>query len=456
MNANYEAVVSLVELLVKKAGFDVHKDYSEVELEKTKNSLSELAREKGHSKDKKTINSLIENLKVRQANWENNAEIVGKSLLKAYEEGKDYNSVKARIDLLGNLALKGTQDITVTSVYEDLKKLNKEYKELNDKISNTSYANLDEKEMDLKYKSYLENKLTSLENEVTSLDNELAGLREVEIKEVGIESKIKEYISKLKIDLDKIDKVVNSSINSDVTTDVWQKLEIARTETKEKLDKSNDLLSKTQSMLEEVKKSKDNISERKSKFEIERTRANTKLNNINTKIEENKYDNNTLKMIDVNNSEIMRLEIESLNNKKDVIYVDAIKVKEELIKEWNKGSGNVFVDKKEDKKEVLIEDSEEKEPVIEVKEKVIPSSRKDILDEFQEEINKASRDLEKLDLSSNLDKKEEQPQSSTLESTEQEIIKENEEVLDKIDSLLTDDDDDDINKEENNKMELDW
>ncbi len=496
MNTNYEAVVSLVELLVKKAGFDVHKDYSEVELEKTKNSISSLVKEKGHSKDKKTINSLIDNLKVRQANWENNAEIVGKSLIKAYLEGKDYESVKARIDLLGNLALKGTENVTVTSVYGELKKLNKDYEELKNKISNTSYVNQEEKEMDTKYKAYLENKLTSLDSEISSLDNELEGLREVEIKEVNIEAKIKEYAAKLKSDLDKIEKIVNSSINSDVTAEVWDKLEVARNETKEKLDKSNDLLLKTESMLEDVKKSKDSISERKNKFEIEKTRANTKLNNINTKLEEDKYDNNTLKMIDLNNSEIMRLQIEALNNKKDVIYVDALKVKEELIKEWNKGSGVNFTESPiekekttqeektleidssspEEKIEELVKEVNDNKDIMDVvkeaeeilnkeeppkvskvvkttlKSETLPS-RKDILEEFQNEIDKASKDLEKLDLSKPNEEVQKPVKTITLDSEEEEIKKETDEVIDKIDSLISEETE---KQEENNKMELDW
>ena len=99
MNTSHEAVVSLIELLVKKAGFDLSKNYSEIELQKTKDSITSLMKERNSSTNKKELASFIENLKVRQANWENNAEMVGRSLLKAYEEGKDYNSVKMRIEL---------------------------------------------------------------------------------------------------------------------------------------------------------------------------------------------------------------------------------------------------------------------------------------------------------------------------------------------------------------------
>ena len=93
MNNNFEAIKSLISLLVKKAGFDLDKNYSEVELEKTKSSIEELTYEKNNSNNKKTISNIIDNLRVRQANWENNAEIVGKSLIEAYQSGKEYQSI---------------------------------------------------------------------------------------------------------------------------------------------------------------------------------------------------------------------------------------------------------------------------------------------------------------------------------------------------------------------------
>jgi len=252
MNANYDAVVSLVSLLVKKAGFDISKNYSEEELEKTRRTISELNREKSTSNNKKALISIIDNLKVRQANWENNAEVVGKSILKAYEEGKDYNSVKMRIELLYNLAIKGTSDITVGAVYDDLKSLELKYEDLLTKIESTDYRNIEEREMDVKYQAYLENKLESLDTEISTLDSELESLRQVEIKDVGITTKLKDYVAKLKTDLDKINNVLNSSINSDIAFDVWERLETAKNETDEKYDKATELLKRTESMLEDV------------------------------------------------------------------------------------------------------------------------------------------------------------------------------------------------------------
>ena len=85
MNSNYDAVSSLIELLVKKAGFDLTNDYSEIELKKTRDTIETLLNKKTTAGNKKAVAQIIDDLKVRESNWENNAEIVGKELLKAYK-----------------------------------------------------------------------------------------------------------------------------------------------------------------------------------------------------------------------------------------------------------------------------------------------------------------------------------------------------------------------------------
>ena len=139
MNNNFEAIKSLVSLLVKKSGFDIDKNYSEEELAKTKENIQKLQSEKESSNNQKTLGKIIDTLKLRQANWENNAEIVGKSLLNAYKEGKDYSQVKARIELLGNLAYKGTENLSAGNLYSKLSELESKYNELNNKIDTYEY-----------------------------------------------------------------------------------------------------------------------------------------------------------------------------------------------------------------------------------------------------------------------------------------------------------------------------
>lgn len=351
MNNNFEAIKSLISLLVKKAGFDLDKNYSEVELEKTKSSIEELTYEKNNSNNKKAISNIIDNLRVRQANWENNAEIVGKSLIEAYQSGKDYQSIKARIELLGSLAVKGTENLGVGSIYSKLTELEKKYEELNTKIETNDYKNLNEKEMDERYKTYLENKIASFEVEVENLNKELESLRDIELKDVNIVNKIKEYIDKMDSDLERINKALSTSVNSDISFEVFERLENAKEELEVKSTKDKETLSKAESMLDNVRKNRININERKSLIENEIDKLKGKLTNVKIKLDENDYTNQIEKIIDVNELERVRLELESLRNKKDVVYVDAVKVKEELIKEWNTSSGKTKVEQKEENPE---------------------------------------------------------------------------------------------------------
>lgn len=351
MNNNFEAIKSLISLLVKKAGFDLDKNYSEVELEKTKSSIEELTYEKNNSNNKKAISNIIDNLRVRQANWENNAEIVGKSLIEAYQSGKEYQSIKARIELLGSLALKGTENLGVGSIYSKLTELEKKYEELNTKIETNDYKNLNEKEMDERYKTYLENKIASFEVEVENLNKELESLRDIELKDVNIVNKIKEYIDKMDSDLERINKALSTSVNSDISFEVFERLENAKEELEVKSTKDKETLSKAESMLDNVRKNRININERKDSIESEIDKLNNKLTNVKIKLDENDYTNQIEKIIDINELERVRLELESLKNKKDVVYVDAVKVKEELIKEWNTSSGKAKAEQKEENPE---------------------------------------------------------------------------------------------------------
>ncbi len=487
MNSNYEAIFSLIELLVKKAGFDVTKDYSENELEKTKERIKELSNKKTTTASKKTISSIIENLKLRESALENNAEIVGKSLLEAYKQESSYDLVKDKIELLGSLALEGTNEITVSSVYERLKTLENEYKELKNKIETYDYINREEKEMDTRYKTYLENKISSLVKEIESVNNELNNLKEVETKDEGIVTELKDYISKLNIDKEKINKASKMAIKSSVNFDVWERLEKLKSGTNEKFTKANELLTKTENMLNDVKTTKNNLFDRKNTLAAEKQRCLNKLNTITSKLNDNKYDNSPEKMIDINNSEIMKLEINSLSNKKDVVYVDANKVKEELIKAWTgtKFSESVIlenINKKGNEKVnnlSTLQDTEIKEETPNIdRENEIESTKVDteldsIIDEEVSKIEKIEEDLKEI-----IDKTE-NFRDNIVDNTSTDNFQEpieiisdmslNDNLIDNVDSEtleVLDSITEKVNseeekpvmevKEEKNKMELDW
>lgn len=358
MNNNFEAIKSLVSLLVKKSGFDIDKNYSEEELAKTKENIQKLQSEKESSNNQKTLGKIIDTLKLRQANWENNAEIVGKSLLNAYKEGKDYSQVKARIELLGNLAYKGTENLSAGNLYSKLSELESKYNELNNKIDTYEYKNTEEREMDEKYKSYLDNKISSLNDEIKIVNKELDELRDIELKDVTIVNKIKEYIDKLDNDLARIDRILNESANMDISFEVYERLESAKEELESKQIRNKDTLEKAEKMLENVRINRTNSNSKKEILEEELDKCTTKKNNISTKLKEDNYINTTERIIDINEKEKIRVELDYLNNKKDVIYVDAIKVKDELIREWSTKKEN-FVERTNNHKEEIIKEQEE-------------------------------------------------------------------------------------------------
>lgn len=440
MNNNFEAIKSLVSLLVKKAGFDINSNYSEEELAKTKESIKKLQSEKEGSNNQKTLSKIIDALKLRQANWENNAEIVGKSLLNAYKEGKEYTSVKARIELLGNLASKGTENLSAGNLYTRLNELESKYNELNDKINTYEYKNTEEREMDEKYKAYLDNKIDSLNAELKTVNKELDELREVELKDVNIVNKIKDYIDKLDKDLTRIDRVLNEGVNTDISFEVYERLENAKNDLESKQERNKDTLEKAEKMLENVRNNRTNNNNKKEILLDELDKCTTKMNNVSNKLKEDNYVNTTERIMDINEKEKIRLEIDYLKNKKDVIYVDASKVKEELIKEWSNTKINV------DKQEVVNNDFKESDTFTEknVDKEVVINSEKEIPSEVTEETKEIVPEVIKAEPVKSL---EEILEKEELALEEKPVKEETKEVIEE--EAKTE-------EKKNKRIELDW
>ena len=341
MNTNYEAVKCLIEILVKKAGYDVNKNYSENELKKTKETISKL--EKDKDIEKPTKNEIISNLKIRQANWENNAEVVGKSLLECYKNNKSYMDVRAKVEFLSNLAKKDEEEKNGESlmryVYSKLKKLENEYNELNLKIESNDYVNQEEKDLDAKLKDYLINSNDNFTNEISLCDDELERLKDVECKEQSIKDRLNGYVVNVKKDVELLDKLKKNSLDKGITLEVWEKIEDIELGIKEKLEKVLKTLKKIDKVLEEVKENRERCNSKKAFLNSEIDKNNNKLTRINDRLNSYDYLDYTSKIKDLNKKELIRIELNELKNKKDVIYVNVDMVKAELIKEWSKISG---------------------------------------------------------------------------------------------------------------------
>ena len=341
MNTNYEAVKCLIEILVKKAGYDVNKNYSENKLKKTKETINKL--EKDKDIEKPTKNEIISNLKIRQANWENNAEVVGKSLLECYKNNKSYMDVRAKVEFLSNLAKKDEEEKNGESlmryVYSKLKKLENEYNELNLKIESNDYVNQEEKDLDAKLKDYLINSNDNFTNEISLCDDELERLKDVECKEQSIKDRLNGYVVNVKKDVELLDKLKKNSLDKGITLEVWEKIEDIELGIKEKLEKVLKTLKKIDKVLEEVKENRERCNSKKAFLNSEIDKNNNKLTRINDRLNSYDYLDYTSKIKDLNKKELIRIELNELKNKKDVIYVNVDMVKAELIKEWSKISG---------------------------------------------------------------------------------------------------------------------
>ena len=334
MDTNREAVYSLIALLVKKAGFDVGKNLAEEELIKTRDEIRNIAKDHKRGQAKEAI-KLMEKLKQRESFWLNNAEVIGKDLINQYLEGIASSKVKDEIDRLVELASKGTEKLEVSTVYQRLNELNKDYNQIKAKIDSNSYINTEEKEIDYKFKSYLENKISSLDQEIYEIEKELDELRDSEAKDTSIVSRLTNYNETLRKNLQRLDKASNVNNNSDLSFEIWERLQTTRDDLENKLEKSIDALSKTEEMLKEVRNNRHALNKRRELLESESSICRNKLSNVDKKLEEDDYINKSEQIVDASKMELIKLEIEALNNKKDTVYVDAIKVKEELLKAWD-------------------------------------------------------------------------------------------------------------------------
>ena len=409
MDTNYEAVKCLIEILVKKAGYDINKNYSENELKKTKETINKL--ENDRDIEKATKNELIANLKIRQANWENNAEVIGKSLLDCYKNNKSYVEVRAKVEFLSNLAKKDEESKNgqslMTYVYSKLKELENEYNELNLRIESNDYINQEEKDLDIKLKEHLINSIDNYSNEISLCDDELERLKDVEHQEQMIKERLNAYIANVKKDVELLDKLKKNSLDKGITLEVWEKIEDIELNIKSKLEKVLSVLKKTDNVLNEVNENRERCNNKKTTMSKEIERSNNKLNRINERLNNDDYLDYTRKIKDLNKKELIRIELNELKNKKDVIYVNVDMVKEELIREWSKNSSDNSPIEFKPKKSVniiaknIVEDKKGKENEITVDKPLVKEdsineieSKKEIVELEEKEDKKESNKIE--------------------------------------------------------------
>ena len=186
-------------------------------------------------------------------------------------------------------------------------------------------------------------------NEISLCDNELERLKDVEYKEQSIKEKLNVYVSNVKKDVELLDKLKKNSLDKGITLEVWEKIEDIELGIKSKLEKVLKALSKTDKILSEVKENREKCNSKKAMMSKEIERNNHKLSRINERLNNDDYLDYTRKIKDLNKKELIRIELNELKNKKDVIYVNVDMVKDELIREWSKNSDDSSVIKAVDR-----------------------------------------------------------------------------------------------------------
>ncbi|MEG2457792.1 MAG: hypothetical protein RSB41_02765 [Bacilli bacterium] len=343
MDTNFEAIKSLIELLVKKSGFDLSKRFSSEQLEKTKDAINKLNIEKkddNSNLNKKEVDILLSELKDRLSMWEHNAEVVGRELLKSYKEGRTLDQELSQIELLSSLAKEDTEHISSGSlmsyIYSTINKYENEISLLEEKVKNNNYLNTQDKELDIKLSKYLDNKENEYKEELKYICEELDRLRDVESSDVGAIERLKKHLTKISQDIKRLDDLKKDNLNKGITIELWEKIEKVEAEIKDKESQATNNLSKIERTLEEVRKNRIEYNSRKKSIEEETSKVKNKLKSLTEKINNNDYIDYTAKVIDEHDLELYRSKIERLKNKKEVIYIDVQRIKEEILSSWNK------------------------------------------------------------------------------------------------------------------------
>ncbi len=367
MDTNYETIRSLVELLVKKAGFDLSANLGEEELEKTKSYIFEFEKKLTEAKEdeKEEFKEAINNFKKIEENWENNAEILGKSILNAYKEKKSFKEIETDLNKLVELAL-GDKEETINEslmshIYDTIRILEEKQESVEESLINQDYSDNRSKELDEQTINYLNNKIIEYEAELKHITGELDRIKNVETKDIGTISTIKVYLVNTEKNLERLEEVKQETINKKViNTDIWAKLEKAGLEMKKKYNNAKNTLEKFEALLEDMRKSKEEYIIRRDFIEEEIGKCKEHIEKIKSCINNNQYADYTNRALDESKKETIKSSLKELNNKKEVIYINVGEVKNEIIKEWSK------IDKNSDERKtniVLEDDKKDKKPI---------------------------------------------------------------------------------------------
>lgn len=356
MDTNYETVKSLIELLVKKSGFDLSQNYGEEELEKTRSYIFEFEKKLGTAEnDEKTdVKKSLSNLKKREETWSNNAEVLGKSILEAYKKKVPFKEIEQKLNKLVSLASEDEESSSDSSlmsyIYDTIKNLEEKQETIEETLASSDYSDSNSKEIDEQTNNYLNNKIIEYENELRFVNDELSRIKGIETRDIATISSVKVYLSNTEKNLERLESVKTETVDKEIKTETWAKLEKAGLEIKRRYKNAKDTLEKFETLLEDMRESKEEYSRRKAFLEEKIGKCKELVSKINSFIESDQYADYTSRALDENKSEVIKTELKELKNKKDVIYINVSEVKKEIIKEWT------LLDEQSDKKITILEE----------------------------------------------------------------------------------------------------
>ena len=336
-NISFEALSSLISLLVKKAGYNIDVDYASEELSKTFNSIRKVEEElkKYDENEPKYVElkEILKNLNKRKNNFENNSEIIGKNIISYYKDNKDINEIKKLINKLAAVVenSEDNEPNEISTIYNTINTLEIEYAKLEEKISNFNYIDNNSKEIDFRTKNYLESKINTYNSTIERIIKEVDKLKETEADDKSKLNKTKIDKTENEAKLEKLIDVKLKALNQEVSNEIWHKIESTESNIKRKGKKINETIAYYQELYDKTIEEINRLYIEKEKYFKNLTKAKQKVSEVNNRINDNDYIDYIKKIIDETELNVLENKIIRYKNKKDVVYVDSTKIKNEII-----------------------------------------------------------------------------------------------------------------------------
>ncbi len=358
MDTNFESIKSLIELLVKKAGFSLNEKTADKEYNEVKKLIN---------KYNSNINSdIYKYISEQKKHWESNSEFVGSNLLDAYNSGKQENQINNELSILIKNALqeenKKVSTTLMSYIYNSISTNEEKLNFIIEKINSCDYIDDEERTSDLREKEYLEKKVSELNDEERILLSYITTLKSAIENDKAISTRISDNIFKIKCKIKALEEAKEKIKNLYIPIAYQERLITTISKYYLKLE----LLEKEVGKIEKEIKNNDSkiieINDKIVSIQNDKNKVEELLSKTKELINSNEYIDISTKIIDEIKREIVIYTLNILKNQKEVIYVDVVQIEKEIREEWNKKKYKkdvvVKTTEKVKKKETIVKQSE--------------------------------------------------------------------------------------------------